>query len=376
MDRFQHLLREQSLERRYNPDWRLQPRVPRGDPDGGQWTRGPDGVGGDGRVPNDTDTRDGRRPSRRLAPATPAATGPVGLTDPRVISDANPVNDWELGEQYAQARSAGGGARSGGGRGGGSAGGGLYRIGNRFLEATPGEALRLDFSNAQRDFAIARVRGVDPAWHPRPMLTRPNAIEEHLRRNEEVIAEANARYQQIQRWHNDLEIIELLSRAVGPAPEPTVPPERPATMREANVVVKELSYWLADPVTFDAVDRVLGVGSWLFDFRHYITAYLQPPRTLDELRAAGRQPQPGFDRHHFVEKASAREDNFPESWIEGDDNILGIPTLKHWLLNAWYQTPQSAFGWMSPREYLRGRSWEERERVGRIGLVKVGVLKP
>lgn len=46
MDRFQRLLREQTLERRYNPDWRLQPRTPRGDPDGGQWTRGPGRGGG------------------------------------------------------------------------------------------------------------------------------------------------------------------------------------------------------------------------------------------------------------------------------------------------------------------------------------------
>ena len=33
-----------------------------------------------------------------------AAQKPLGLSDPRVISDATPDNDWELGEQYAQAR--------------------------------------------------------------------------------------------------------------------------------------------------------------------------------------------------------------------------------------------------------------------------------
>ena len=32
-----------ALERRYNPDWALQPRVPSGNPDGGRWT---DGGGG------------------------------------------------------------------------------------------------------------------------------------------------------------------------------------------------------------------------------------------------------------------------------------------------------------------------------------------
>jgi len=70
------------------------------------------------------------------------------------------------------------------------------------------------------------------------------------------------------------------------------------------------------------------------------------------------------------------EDGFGESMIEGNDNILGIPTLKHWLLNAWYRTPQEDLGGFTPREYLKGESWTERERVGRQGLIKVGVLKP
>jgi hypothetical protein len=103
MDRFERLLREQSLQRRYNPDWRTQPRVPRGDPDGGQWTRGPGGVGRDSDrdVPSDTEARDGRRPARRLAPAETPPEESAGPTDPRVISDANPDNAWVLGEQYA-----------------------------------------------------------------------------------------------------------------------------------------------------------------------------------------------------------------------------------------------------------------------------------
>ncbi len=66
-----------------------------------------------------------------------------------------------------------------------------------------------------------------------------------------------------------------------------------ATARDANVVVKALSRWLSDPATFEAVDAVLGVGSWLFEFRHYITAYLEPPKTLEELRAAAKHPRAG-----------------------------------------------------------------------------------
>lgn len=57
----------------YNPD---QPRVPAGNPDGGQWTYG-DGAPTSG-------SSDGRR------------------NDPRVLSDATPDNPWKPGAQYAQ----------------------------------------------------------------------------------------------------------------------------------------------------------------------------------------------------------------------------------------------------------------------------------
>ena len=53
--------------------WRDQPRVPAGNPDGGQWT---DGDGNSG----------------------------AGSDDGVVLSDANPDNDWKPGAQYAQAK--------------------------------------------------------------------------------------------------------------------------------------------------------------------------------------------------------------------------------------------------------------------------------
>ncbi len=40
MDRLGHLLAARDFERRYNPDWASQPRVPGGNPDGGRWTDG------------------------------------------------------------------------------------------------------------------------------------------------------------------------------------------------------------------------------------------------------------------------------------------------------------------------------------------------
>lgn len=68
-------------ENKYRPD---QPRVPAGNPDGGQWTA--DGAGGGSRSPG----------------SQTAIKPPPPINDPRVISDAVPDNDWKPGAQYAQ----------------------------------------------------------------------------------------------------------------------------------------------------------------------------------------------------------------------------------------------------------------------------------
>lgn len=45
-------------------------------------------------------------------------------------------------------------------------------------------------------------------------------------------------------------------------------------------------------------------------------------------------------------------------------------------LRGWYMMKLEAYDWRSPRNYLRGMSWEERTRVGRDALIKFGVMKP
>ena len=62
--------------------------------------------------------------------------------------------------------------------------------------------------------------------------------------------------------------------------------------------------------------------------------------------------------------------------IDAPENLVRIPTLKHWLITGWYRTPNENFGWVSPRTYLRGKGWSERVNVGRQGLIKFDVLKP
>lgn len=106
----------------------------------------------------------------------------------------------------------------------------------------------------------------------------------------------------------------------------------------------------------------------------YVQAYFDPPKSLEELEQAALVPQPGYDVHHIVEQASAQNAE-EKTRIEQPDNKVLIPTLKHWELNGWYERKDVRFGGTSPRDYLEGKSWEERQRVGLIGLRAVGVLK-
>jgi hypothetical protein len=62
--------------------------------------------------------------------------------------------------------------------------------------------------------------------------------------------------------------------------------------------------------------------------------------------------------------------------IDAPENIVSIPRMKHWEINAWYQTPNREFDRLTPREYLSGKDWDERQRVGLLALREFGVLRP
>jgi hypothetical protein len=110
--------------------------------------------------------------------------------------------------------------------------------------------------------------------------------------------------------------------------------------------------------------------------RASIEAYLDPPKTLEELQQAVATPKKGHDIHHIVERTCAELDGFPRSVINGPENLVRIPRFKHWEINGWYGRPNKDYGGRSPREYLRGRDWNERVRVGLHALIQHEVLKP
>jgi hypothetical protein len=160
---------------------------------------------------------------------------------------------------------------------------------------------------------------------------------------------------------------------------PEIPPTEPATAKAVNAVLKAAAYWLAAAALAGepAGDFILALGAaeWLYEFRPWIDAYQDPPKTFEELQQ-DLSPLDGYNIHHIVEQTPAAQDGFPKDMIDAPENLVRIPTLVHWEINGWYSTPNDDFGGLSPRDYLRGKSWDERVRVGRDALIDFGVLKP
>jgi hypothetical protein len=142
---------------------------------------------------------------------------------------------------------------------------------------------------------------------------------------------------------------------------------------------KEAALWLARVAVgkrIAAVARLLEEAGWLEPVIESIRTFSDPPKSLEELQQAVSTPAAGYDIHHIVEQTSAEQDGFPQSTIDAPENLVRIPRLKHWLINAWYATPNEDYNTLSPRDHLRGKNWSERVEVGRKALIDAGVLKP
>lgn len=142
---------------------------------------------------------------------------------------------------------------------------------------------------------------------------------------------------------------------------------------ERTAIAKAPAIWLAEKAI--AASEVIAKSSWLYHSIPSISSYLDAPRSLGELQE-DLTSKPGDDVHHIVEQSSAEADNYPRRMIDASDNLVRIPRMKHWEINAWSQTPNELYGDVPPREYLRGKDWGERRRVGLYALQKFGVLRP
>jgi hypothetical protein len=155
---------------------------------------------------------------------------------------------------------------------------------------------------------------------------------------------------------------------------PEFPKERPPTSPQRSAALKAAARLLGR--IGGPIGTIIEIGSWAYKYSPLVEAYNDPPRSIEELQRAVSTPAIGYDIHHIVERAQAERDGYPRELIDSPDNLVRIPTMKHWDLNRWYQIENPRYDWQTPREYLSDKNWDERRSVGLKALVEVGVLKP
>jgi hypothetical protein len=171
---------------------------------------------------------------------------------------------------------------------------------------------------------------------------------------------------------------------------PAIPPEPPATPQERNSFGRRAAEWLkralaagekAGPPQARAFLRILRTTWWLGENLPRILSYLDEPKTLEELQNAVSNPRLGYQRHHIVEGQYRSGDllvnskRFPDR-LETRENLVRIPYWKHVEISAWYSTPnRQEYGGLTPREFLRGKDWNEQYQLGIQKLKDFGVLK-
>ncbi|MEJ0075985.1 MAG: hypothetical protein WDO17_11155 [Alphaproteobacteria bacterium] len=159
-----------------------------------------------------------------------------------------------------------------------------------------------------------------------------------------------------------------------------IPPDRPEDPRERTGAIRAAARFLAKipgPIgRAAALVAILEGASWLREHQAEIETQLDPPKTLQELQDAVHVDRPGTQIHHIVEQGPAEREGFARSKIDAPDNLVRISKQKHQEISEWFSTKNVRYGLGTPRDWLRGKSWEDRRAVGIEKLIDVGVLKP
>lgn len=168
------------------------------------------------------------------------------------------------------------------------------------------------------------------------------------------------------------------------ASAPKVPEQRPSTPQERFRTVRAVAFWASKVALQSGGNprvialRLLAEGThWLVqEYWPYVSEYLEPPRSLTQLRTDVRFPRKGTEVHHIVEQGDAIRAGYDRGLVHHSDNLVRISTLRHWEVSAWYQTPTDRFDGMSPRTYLKDKPWHVRYEIGLEALRKGGILAP
>jgi hypothetical protein len=166
-------------------------------------------------------------------------------------------------------------------------------------------------------------------------------------------------------------------------PPPKIPQQRPSTTEGRMDFVRDAVEWVGRNIVrrAPAVDAFFGALNQIRELSALTDAIKSgndPAKTLEELQEPiGTKSQSGYHDHHIAEEAAAHDAGDPESLIQGRDNRVRIPVLKHIEITRYYSTKveQEDGTRMSPRDILKGTDFETRREFGLDVLRKYGVLK-
>ena len=118
----------------------------------------------------------------------------------------------------------------------------------------------------------------------------------------------------------------------GPKDDPPKKSEdRPGTSRVRTTILKEAARRVLQ--TGEEIMAIAQMGLWLRAYLPEIAPYNDPPKSLEELQQAASAPAPGYDRHHLVERTQGAKEGYSLEEINGPDNVVLIPRIKHWDIN-------------------------------------------
>ena len=176
--------------------------------------------------------------------------------------------------------------------------------------------------------------------------------------------------------------------------KPKLPIDRPATTRELNARGKVMTNRLGPQVRGGVKSKAQALGEfaqesgatdWLGTQVGRFLSQFDDPQPLSDLIAAEKKDDPprkfGYETHHIVEvhrnadDPLANSNNFSGDELESDANKVRIPYYGHRAITDFYATPSNKFGGLSPREYLRGKSWDDQYQFGLEIMREFGVLK-
>jgi hypothetical protein len=147
----------------------------------------------------------------------------------------------------------------------------------------------------------------------------------------------------------------------GPSPvaPPEIPGDPPGTKQQINAVLRSLATWFGRALAllgaaYELDPRVAMVLSaieatiWLADYLPKVWSYLDEPRTLQELQDAVRTGL-GYETHHIVEAQYKNRDPNSNSQrfgvrLESRENLVRVPYWKHVEISSWYSKPNKKYG--------------------------------